>query len=95
MRESFGVAIIEALACEVPVVATNVGGLPEVVLDGVSGLVVSPKDVDATALAISKLIEDESLRRALGIAGRKFVLQNYEWAENAKRMERVYESVLK
>jgi glycosyltransferase involved in cell wall biosynthesis len=95
LRESFGVAVLEASACEVPVVVTNVGGLPEVVQDEVTGLVVSPKNISATTTAISNLIENESLRRALGTAGRKFVLENYEWSENATRMERVYESVLR
>ena len=92
--ETFGVAVVEASACGIPVVVTAVGGLPESVRDRITGVVVPARDVCATALALEELIEDEALRLDLGAAGRKFVLQNYEWSENASRMERVYESVL-
>ena len=95
LRESFGVAVLEASACEVPVVVTNTGGLPEVVRDGVTGLIVPPKDLTRTANALERLLVDEPFRSALGVAGRKFVLENYEWSENAARMERVYDSVLR
>lgn len=95
LSESFGVAILEASACQVPVVVTNVGGLPEVVRDSLTGFVVPAKDVQAAANAVGKLIDQGSLCRDFGEAGRKFVLENFEWSENAKRMEDVYESVLK
>lgn len=88
--ETFGVAVVEASACELPVVVSDVGGLPEVVRNGITGLIVPRRDAEATAKAISTLIENESLRRKLGAAGRKFVLDNYEWSENASRMERLY-----
>jgi L-malate glycosyltransferase len=92
--ETFGVAVVEASACGIPVVVTAVGGLPESVRDRKTGVVVPARDVDATALALEELIDDEGLRLNLGAAGREFVLKNYEWSENASRMERVYESVL-
>jgi glycosyltransferase involved in cell wall biosynthesis len=92
--ESFGVAVLEASACQVPVVVTNVGGLPEVVQNGVTGIVVSPGDIHATASSLERLMDETSLRTALGSAGRSFVLKNYEWSENASRMEQVYKSVL-
>jgi len=95
LSESFGVAVLEASACQVPVVVTNVGGLPEVVQDKVTGLIVAPRDIEAAAGAISLLIDNPDLRRSFGSAGRKFVMENYEWSENAKRMEEVYKSVLK
>ena len=95
LSESFGVAILEASACQVPVVVTNVGGLPEVVRDNHTGFIVPAKDAQAAANAVGKLIDQGSLRRDFGEVGRKFVLENFEWSQNAKRMENVYESVLR
>jgi glycosyltransferase involved in cell wall biosynthesis len=95
LSESFGVAILEASACQLPVVVTNIGGLPEVVRDNLTGFIVSAHNAQAAADAVAKLIEDSSLRCNFGEAGRKFVLENFEWSENAKRMENVYESLLK
>jgi L-malate glycosyltransferase len=94
LSESFGVAILEASACQLPVVVTNIGGLPEVVRDNLTGFIVPAQNAQAAADAVAKLIEDRSLRRNFGEAGRKFVLENFEWSENAKRMENVYRSVL-
>jgi L-malate glycosyltransferase len=94
LSESFGVAILEASACQLPVVVTNIGGLPEVVRNNRTGYIIPAKDAQAAADAISKLIDQESLRQEFGQAGRKFVLENFEWTQNAKRMENVYESVV-
>jgi L-malate glycosyltransferase len=93
-RESFGVAAVEASACGLPVIASNVGGLPEVVLDGQTGLLVPPGDITALAQAISRLLSDPLLRQKMGHAGRQFVLANYRWIDNAKLMEQLYEEVL-
>lgn len=91
--ESFGVAIIEASACEKPVVVSNVGGLPEVVENGVTGIVVPPRDVDATVNAIEKLVLDKALREKMGKAGRERVKKLYDWNENVKQMINIYRSV--
>jgi glycosyltransferase involved in cell wall biosynthesis len=95
LSESFGVAILEASACQVPVVVTNIGGLPEVVRDSLTGFIVPAKDAQAAANAVGKLIDQHSLRREFGEAGRKFVLENFEWSQNAERLENVYESLLR
>jgi len=71
--ESFGVSILEASACEKPVVVSNVGGLPEVVDDQKTGFIVPPKDPEKLAEAIEKLILNESLRLQIGKAGRIMV----------------------
>lgn len=92
--ESFGVAAVEASACELPVIASNVGGLPEVVIDKKTGLLVDPRNPQALAEAIIRLIENPGLRREYGRRGREFVMENYDWQENAKRMENLYEEVL-
>lgn len=93
--ESFGVAAVEASASGLPVVASRIGGLSEVVQDRVTGILISPRDPMAIANTLEELLENESLRIALGENGRKFVLENYEWTENASRMEHIYESLLR
>lgn len=92
--ESFGVAIIEASSCTKPVVVSNVGGLPEVVEDGVSGLVVPPRDPEKTAEAIEKLILDENLRQEIGQNGRKRVERLYNWDDNVKQMIKIYGEIM-
>jgi glycosyltransferase involved in cell wall biosynthesis len=93
--ESFGVAIIEASACAKPVVVSNVGGLPEVVEDGVTGIIVPPRNPKITAKAIEKLILDQNLRTQMGTAGRERVRRLYNWKDNVKQMMKVYNEVLK
>src|SRR5258708_15549952 len=92
--ESFGVAVVEASACGLPVVISDLPGMGEVVKDGITGLIVRRRDAAAAAGAISTLIENGKVREEMGLAGREFVRKNYEWSENAGRMERVYQSVL-
>ncbi|TXH71872.1 MAG: glycosyltransferase family 4 protein [Thiothrix sp.] len=93
--ESFGVAIIEASACAKPVVVSNVGGLPEVVEDGITGIIVPPANPEATADAIEKLILDPRLREQMGQAGRQRVERLYAWNNNVQHMVGVYESLLR
>lgn len=95
LAESFGVAVIEASACEIPVVVTSVGGLKEVVLHGKTGLVVKSKDVEGLANALIKLIKDDKLRIELGENGREFILKHYEWNNNVDLMEQKYKECLK
>ncbi len=84
--ESFGVAVLEASACGVPVVATRVGGVPEVCRDDETGLMVEAGDSDALARAIIRLAKDKALRERMGIAGRHFVLDNYAWRDSVRNM---------
>jgi glycosyltransferase involved in cell wall biosynthesis len=92
-RESFGVAAVEASASGLPVIASRVGGLPEVVLNGKTGLLVPPGDIDALANAMSRLLADPALRAQMGQAGRQFVLKHYRWEDNAKLMEQLYNEI--
>lgn len=92
--ESFGVAIIEASSCELPVVVTNVGGLPEVVRDGVTGLVVPKNDPTALSSAIARLVKHESVRFDMGKAGRELVKREYEWGKCVERMLQCYEATI-
>ncbi len=94
VREEFGVAAVEAQAMEIPVVATQVGGLPEVVRDGITGILVEPRNPAQLATAIIELIENPENRREMGKEGRKHVLSHYRWEDNAALMDDLYKSVL-
>ena len=80
--EGFGLVYLEAAAHGLPVVAHAVGGVPEAVVDGVTGLLVPPDNRDALCAAFSRLIADKDLRRRLGAAGRKWAHRN-SWARSA------------
>jgi glycosyltransferase involved in cell wall biosynthesis len=89
--ETFGISCLEAMAFGLPVVATRAGGLPEVVEDGVTGLLVPPGDTHALAEAIGRLLRDPDLRRRLGEAGRERVLARFTAEHVVKEMIPVYE----
>ena len=91
--ESFGVAVIEASACALPVVVSDAGGLPEVVRDGETGLVVPRDDVPALQAALKRLVLDAALRERLGQGGRALVEREYEWGHCVDLMERCLERV--
>lgn len=92
--ESFGVAVLEAQACGVPVVVSSVGGLPEVVKDGETGFIVPPRNPEATAEAIERLLIDKNLNKQFSINARKFVLENYNWKDNFEEIIRVYKEAM-
>jgi L-malate glycosyltransferase len=93
--ESFGVAVIEASACGLPVVVAHVGGLPEVVEREVTGFIVPPDDPVAAAKAISALLGSPELRKRMGDAGRARVEREYDWNSCVDRMLAVYQNVIK
>lgn len=92
--ESFGVSVLEANACQLPVVVTNVGGLPEIVIDGETGLIVEPDDPDALSEKLTTLIVDPALREQLGENGRVHVAENFSWDTSVDIMETVYSKLL-
>ncbi len=94
LSEAWGRAAAEASAMGLPVVASAVGGLPEVVIDGVTGFLVAPRDHEAIAQKLICLIENPALRSSMGTMGRKFVMDNYDWNANASLMEKLYYSLL-
>jgi glycosyltransferase involved in cell wall biosynthesis len=86
----FGLPAAEAMACGLPVVATTGGALPEVVEDGVTGILVPPADARALADAMDSLMRDGQLRRRMGEAGRQRILDRFSWSKAALQTEAVY-----
>jgi glycosyltransferase involved in cell wall biosynthesis len=95
LEEGFGIPAAEAMGCEIPVVATDAGGLPEVVENGVTGYVVPKADAAALAHAIDRLLADDALRSKMGEAGRIRAIERFDWDLSVKKFEAVYTSVLK
>lgn len=93
--ESFGVAVIEAGACEKPVIVSNVGGLPEVVENGKTGFVVKYGDINAIVNALERLILDKQLRKNMGKNARKRIMKLYDWKNSVKLMLKIYENLVK
>lgn len=92
--ESFGVAAVEAMACEKPVIVTDVGGLKEVVNDGEFGIVIKKEDHVALANAIEKIMKEPEVYASIGSKARKHVLLNYDWNNNLNEMLTAYNSIL-
>lgn len=94
VSEGFGRAVAEAMACAKTVVATKAGGLSEVVEDGITGRLVSPKNSTALAEAIIELLKDKKKAENMGIAGRKRVEKLFSIERNVKSIEELYEKIL-
>ncbi len=94
-QESFGVAVLEAGAAGRPVVVSDAGGLPEVVQNGVTGLVVPRENPVAAADALLRLVTDPSQRIIMGEAGRRHVRDNYAWDACVQTMISVYEDTIR
>ncbi len=106
--EPFGIINLEAMACETAVVASAVGGIPGIVVDGETGVLApleargptdfEPKDADRfsrdLAEAVNQLLDDEEVRRRMGAAGRRRVVEHYSWRAVAQRTVRFYEELL-
>jgi colanic acid/amylovoran biosynthesis glycosyltransferase len=89
-REGMPVAIMEAMASSLPVVSTTNSAIPELVADGVSGILVAEHDIDGLSHAITRLAEDTELRRRMGDAGRKIVEADYDIRLLNQQLEQHY-----
>lgn len=94
LREPFGLVSLEAMAMKKPVVATNTGGSPEVVIDGKTGLLVSPRDSCALSSAIIKLLKDKELERRMGATGRKRVINFFSPESTISSVQEMYNKIL-
>ncbi|HUR68345.1 MAG TPA: glycosyltransferase family 4 protein [Candidatus Thermoplasmatota archaeon] len=92
--EAFGIVLAEAAACGTPVVATRVGGAPDVVHDGVTGKLVEYGDVDALAEAMGALLSDPAMRARMGAAGQARAFAEYSWDAVVERTIALYDELL-
>jgi glycosyltransferase involved in cell wall biosynthesis len=94
LLEGFGVSVLEAMAAGKAVIASRVGGLAELVVDGVTGFLVAPRDVEGLASAIAKLASDRSMMREMGQKGRDRVIANFTMQQMARKNEDYYYRLL-
>lgn len=89
-QEPFGLTLIEAMACQTPVIGTSVGGIPEIISESKSGLLVKPNHIEELAEAIIRILSDTNFARRLGRNGRKAVTEKYTFARLAQQVYSVY-----
>jgi glycosyltransferase involved in cell wall biosynthesis len=94
LSEGTSNTLLESMAAGIPVVATRVGGNPEVVQDGISGLLVPPRDSAALAAAVALVLEDQSLASRLGLAGMRRVSELFSIEGSVHATENLYQRLL-
>lgn len=94
-QEGFGIVLLEALACETPVISTKIVGVAEDVKKNNAGIIVPPKNPEALANAIIRLLQDEDMAKKMGKNGRRLVEKKYTWKRVAEMTEKVYKAVAK
>ncbi len=91
--ESFGLILLEAMMFAKPVVSSDIGGMTEIIRDGVSGFLVPPDDVDALAGALARLVSSPALRENVGRGGRAAYEASFTVERMAEEAERFYEAL--
>ena len=95
VEEGLGMVFLEASAAGLPIIASRAGGIPEIVREGLNGLLLEEKnDPGELAEKIISLLRDQEQRKRLGTQGRQWVLNNFSWEKIARSMEEVYDKVL-
>lgn len=95
LKEGLPLSVLEAMACGVPVVGSDIPGINEIISDQHNGLLIPPRNSEALATAILKLLDDEDLRRKLGQNARKSIVEKYSWNTIAGKIEKVYFEALR
>lgn len=93
LKEGFGLSVLEAAACGVPSVASNISSLKEIVLDSRTGYLAKVNDINDWKTKIEKLLEDDQLRKRMGQSAQEFS-QNFSWGKTAKQQIKIYESLI-
>lgn len=93
--ETFGIAALEAMASQLPVVSTNAGGLPELVQNGKNGVIVPIRNSKKLAQALNKLLSKPALLKKMGIKGRKIAQTQFNWSKIGQQTINVYKKALK
>lgn len=88
--EGLGVVLLEAMACEVPVIGSDVGGIPDIIYEGVTGLLIPEKDVFKLFKVILNMIESVDLRKEIGINGYLMVKEKFSWNKLAENYQNIY-----
>ncbi|MDO8601239.1 MAG: glycosyltransferase [bacterium] len=94
LKEGFGIAVLEAMAAGVPVIASRVGGILDIIEDGKTGLLIEPGNPEEIAKAISKIYQDSTLRGQL-INNAMAELKRYNWQDIAERVFKIYENIIR
>ena len=90
VQEGFGIVALEALACQTPVVTTEIVGVADDLQKSNSGIVLKPKDIENLAKTLISILQDRNLQEKMGTNGRKMVISKYTWKEAVKALENVY-----
>ncbi len=93
--DNFPIVLLEAMACKKPIIATNIGGIPEIIDNNKNGLLVPPKDSKALAEAIIKILKNPKLARQMGEEGYKKVKKNFTWGIQSKKMDKIIQEILR
>jgi len=94
LSEGLPLVVVEAQSCGLPVIASEVGGIPEVIMDGYNGFLVKPQDIDRMRDLIELLSEDEKLCRRISSRASKFALENFSWDKVAEKYGRIYKNLV-
>jgi glycosyltransferase involved in cell wall biosynthesis len=92
--EGFGIVYLEAMAHGKPVIACRGQGIEDVIVDGETGLLVEPKDLESLKEAMIRLLTDRRLAEDMGRKGRQVVLSDFTWEKSAQKLLKVYKEVL-
>lgn len=95
LQESFGLAVLEAMACGVPAVASSVGGLPELIVNGVTGVMVPAHDFDQFCQRTYELLIDDERRKQMGLAARQRAVQHFSADQIVNEYEQFYDEVMR